>query len=124
MVQALSTDYNLVCFFDLTSGKGSALQTHACPYGVLDHLFAGELTMRESMERYIQTCVYVDDRDLVRQVFAENRLERELQDRGIYYLNYRTVCGSEIRYFQMKAVPIGDQKSSRGVVIGFRSVDE
>ena len=124
LVQALSTDYNLVCFFDLTSGKGSALQTHACPYGVLDHLFAGELTMRESMERYIQTCVYVDDRDLVRQVFAENRLERELQDRGIYYLNYRTVCGSEIRYFQMKAVPIGDQKSSRGVVIGFRSVDE
>ncbi len=124
LVQALSTDFNLVCFFDLESGQGSALRTHACPFGVLDHLFAGELSMEASMERYIQTCVYVDDRDLVRRVFTGDNLAQELEYRGIYYLSYRTVCGGEIRYFQMKAVPIGDWTSSRGVVIGFRSVDE
>ena len=76
------------------------------------------------MESYIQTCVYVDDQDMVRKVFTGDTLIRELKDRGIYYLNYRTVCMGEIRYFQMKAVPIGEAVSSRGVVIGFRCVDE
>ena len=124
LVQALSTDYNLVCFFDLDSGKGNALRTHDCPYGMLDRLFSGELSMTECMEGYIQACVYVDDRDLLRRVFTGDHLKQELLDRGVYYLNYRTICGSEVRYFQMKAVPIGDWESSRGVVIGFRSVDE
>ena len=124
LVQALSTDFNLVCFFDLETGIGSSLRTHACPYGMLEQLFSGELSLQECMERYIQTCVYPEDRDMVRQIFAEGHLEQELRERGIYYLNYRTLCGSDIRYFQMKAVPIGDQTSSRGVVIGFRSVDE
>ena len=124
LVQALSVDYNLVCFFDLDSGTGSALRTHACPYGILDRIFSGELSMEACMEDYIQTCVYVDDRDLVRRVFTRDVLVRELQERGLHYLNYRTICGGEVRYFQMKAVPIGDWKTSRGVVVGFRSVDE
>ena len=125
LVQALSTDYNLVCFFDLDNHTGTALRTHACPHGVLDRFFsAGELSMTESMENYIRTCVYVDDQPILRRVFTGDYLAQELQDRSIYYLNYRTICGGEVRYFQMKAVRIGDWDSSRNVVIGFRSVDE
>ncbi|MDE6456703.1 MAG: response regulator, partial [Dysosmobacter sp.] len=124
LVQALSTDYNLVCYFDLETRRGNALRTYACPAGLLDRMFAGDLSLDAHMENYIQTCVYIDDRDMVRRVFQGDTLLRELQDRGIFYLNYRTVCMGEIRYFQMKAVPIGEQSSSRGVVIGFRSVDE
>ena len=124
LVRALSTDYNLVCYFDLETRKGNALRTYACPAGILEQLFSGELSLDEHMESYIQTCVYVDDQDMVRKVFTGDTLIRELKDRGIYYLNYRTVCMGEIRYFQMKAVPIGEAVSSRGVVIGFRCVDE
>ena len=124
LVQALSTDYNLVCYFDLETRRGNALRTYACPAGLLEQLFTGDLSLDVHMENYIQTCVYVDDRDMVRRVFEGDTLLRELQARGIYYLNYRTVCVGEIRYFQMKAVPIGDQDSSPGVVIGFRCVDE
>jgi len=124
LVQALSTDYNLVCYFDLDNGMGNALRTHDCPYGVLEQLFAGKLAMTESMERYCQTCVHPDDRDLLRQVFTGDALRDEIVQRGICYLNYRTVCNGETRYFQMKAVPIGDWKCSRGVVIGFRCVDD
>ena len=124
LVRALSTDYNLVCYFDLETRRGSALRIYACPAGLLEQLFAGELSLDDNMETYIQTCVYADDRDMLRRVFTGDTLLRELQDRGIYYLNYRTVCMGNIRYFQMKAVPIGDQESSHGVVIGFRSVDE
>ncbi|MCI8817807.1 MAG: response regulator [Oscillibacter sp.] len=124
LVQALSTDYNLVCYFDLDNRTGTALRTHACPYGVLDRLFSKELSMEEDMENYIRTCVYVDDQGLMREIFQGDNLARELQERGIYYLNYRTICGGDVRYFQMKAVRIGDWQCSRDVVIGFRSVDE
>ena len=113
LVQALSTDYNLVCYFDLETRKGNALRTYACPAGLLEQLFSGDLSLDVHMENYIQTCVYVDDRDMVRRVFAGDNLLRDLQDRGIYYLNYRTVCMGEIRYFQMKAVPIGEEGFSR-----------
>ncbi len=123
LVQALSTDYNLVCYFDLETRQGTALRTYACPAGLLEQLFTGDLSLDVHMENYIQTCVYVDDRDMLRRIFAGDNLLRALQDQGIYYLNYRTVCMGDIRYFQMKAVPIGDRASSRGVVIGFRSVD-
>ena len=124
LVQALTTDYNLVCYFDLDTRRGNTLRTYACPAGLLEQLFAGELSLDVQMENYIQACVYADDRDMLRRIFQGDALLRELQARGIYYLNYRTVCMGEIRYFQMKAVPIGDQSSGRGVVIGFRSVDE
>ena len=124
LVQALSVDYNLVCYFDLDSGQGNVLRTNVCPYGLLDSLFSGDLTIEACMEDYIQTCVYVDDRELLQQIFTRERLKEELAYRGLYYLNYRTICGGEVRYFQMKAVPIGDWRTSHGVVVGFRSVDE
>ena len=124
LVQALSIDFNLVCYFDLDTGMGHSLRTHACPYGILDQLFDGELSMRESMANYIRTCVYTDDQDLLLRVFTGDTLAEELQERGLYYLNYRTICGDEVRYFQLKAVRIGDWDCTRGVVIGFRSVDE
>ena len=68
--------------------------------------------------------MYTDDQDLLLRVFTGDTLAEELQERGLYYLNYRTICGDEVRYFQLKAVRIGDWDCTRGVVIGFRSVDE
>ena len=124
LVQALATDYNLVCFFDLNTGLGEALRTHACPFGILDSLFNGEMPLDASMERYIQTCVLEDDREMLRKAVSMDSLREELTDRDTFYLNYRALCGDELCYFQMKAVRAGDWDSSRGVVVGFRSVDE
>nr|WP_326125669.1 response regulator [uncultured Oscillibacter sp.] len=124
LVQALTADYNLVCFFDLNTGLGEALRTHACPFGVLDSLFGGDLPLEESMDRYIQTCVFEDDRELLRKAISLEHLREELAQRSTFYFNYRTLCGQEPRYFQMKAVRTGDWDKSRGVVVGFRSVDE
>ena len=45
LVHALSIDYNLVCFFDLDTGRGNALRINECKYKILDELFAGELSM-------------------------------------------------------------------------------
>ncbi len=124
LVQALSIDYNLVCFFDLETGEGRPLRLSDCKYHILDDIFGQALSLDESMNRYIETCVLADDRELMRQAVARDRLERDLAEKKISYINYRTLCAGEIRYFQMKVVRAGDWEKSHGIVLGLCSVDE
>ena len=124
LVHALGSDYALVCEFDLETGRGSALRVSDCKFGILESIFSGELMMDECMGRYIKTCVHLEDREALRQACSRDYLERELTEKGSSYLNYRTVCGGEVRYFQMKMVRFGTWASGRSAVLGFRSVDE
>ena len=124
LVQALTIDYNLVCVFDLDSGIGRSLRIYECKLGVLEELFSGELTLETCMGDYINRCVYAEDRELMRQICTRDRLRIELGANSQFYNNYRTQCGDELRYFQMKAVRTGDWTTTRAVVLGFRSVDE
>ena len=124
LVQALTIDYNLVCVFDLDSGIGRSLRIYECKLGVLDELFSGELALETCLGDYINRCVYAEDRELMRQICTRDRLRIELGANSQFYNNYRTQCGDELRYFQMKAVRTGDWTTTRAVVLGFRSVDE
>ena len=124
LVQALASDYNLVCFFNLETGRGESLRTHDCPFGTLESIFSGSLSLNECMERYITTCVCEDDREEMRRAASLENLRAALTEKSTFYLNYRTVCGGGVRYFQMKAVRIGEEENQCGIVLGFRSVDE
>lgn len=124
LVHALSIDYNLVCFFDLDTGKGNALRISECKYQILDKLFAGELTMENNLENYIDKCVYEEDKEMMRQALSRENLMQKLAEKKIYYVNYRTNCHNELRYFQMKAVCAGDWSHYCGIVLGFHSIDE
>ena len=123
LVQALSMDYSLVCVFDLVTGTGRALRISGCPTGQLDSMFRGELQMEDCMERYIKACVYAEDQELMRQACRRDYLEEKLSNNDIVYLNYRTTCRDERRYFQMKAVRTGDWTGQHTTVLGFRNVD-
>ncbi|MBD5090119.1 MAG: PAS domain S-box protein [Clostridiales bacterium] len=124
LIQALSIDYNLVCFFDLDTGMGNTLRITECENYVLESIFMGKLSLKESMENYIERCVLDDDRELLRQACSTDNLKKELAQKNIYHINYRTLCSDKIRYFQMKAVRAGEWEDSHGVVLGFHSVDE
>lgn len=124
LVQALSIDYNLVCELDLETGNGSPIQLNDCKDHILSSAFEGEWTLMEGIERYIQTCVYEDDRETLRKAVSLGELKKELKEKKICYVNYRVLCNDKIKYFQMKAVRAGTEESSSGVVLGFRSVDE
>ncbi len=124
LVQALSVDYNLVCHFDLDTGEGGPLRIHDCKLDVLDEIFVEDRPIRESLSRYIDRCVYEEDRELVRQAVSFEDLGERLNQRNTYILNYRVMCGGELRYFQMKAVRAGQWENRREVVLGFRNVDE
>lgn len=124
LLQALSIDYSLVCYFNADTGMGSTIQMNGCPSHILHSLFSEELPLKESLERYIQTCVCEQDRELLRQAISPDRLKKELADKNSYQVNYRTNCNGTMRYFKMKAVSLGTKASSQGVVLGFISVDE
>ena len=122
LVHALSIDYNLVCYFDLDTGRGSALQITNCEYGVLKQMFDRHEIL-EGLGAYIDTCVYQEDRDMMRRVVSREYMKRELEEKGVCYVNYRTLCNGIMRYFQLKAVKAGNWDATRGVVMGCRSVD-
>lgn len=124
LLNALCIDYSLVCFFDLETGIGRVLRIGECENDVFESIFFGELRLEKCMERYIETGVYDEDKELMRNSVSRERLKEELLKKPIFYVNYRaTYCG-EVQYFQMKAVQAGEWDRNHGIVVGFRSVDE
>jgi len=124
LLHALSIDYNLVCFFDLDTGKGTALRISDCKYKILDELFVGELRMEDNLNKYIDRCVYEEDQEMLRNALSQENLMKKLAEKRVYSVNYRTICYGEMRYFQMKAVCAGDWSKNSGIVLGFHSIDE
>ncbi len=124
LVQALSIDFNLVCSFDLNTGKGVLLRLFGEHYDQIRPYFSGEITLEECMELYIEEYVYEEEQEMLRQTFTRERLKRELGECKVYYMNYRAHVGTEVKYFQMKVVRTGEWKENCGIVLGFRNVDE
>lgn len=124
LIHALSVEYNSVCFFDLNTGKGNVLQLNECKNNILAPIFTGELVLEECMKRYIDVGVYDEDREQFRKSVSRENLEKELSHKLLYHVNYRTTCCGELRYFQVKAARAGNWEKNRGVVLGFRSIDD
>lgn len=124
LIHALSIEYNLVCFFDLDTGKGRALRIDKCTNNILEPIFSGDLILEDVIGQYIETSVYEEDKESLRQAVSRQQLEKELSQKSVYHFNYRTTCCGTLRYFQMKAVRAGKWDKYHGVVLGFRSVDE
>lgn len=124
LVQALSIDFNFVCFFNLDTGKGSLLRNNVENGSVFNSLLGREISLEESMELYIQNFVYEEDKELTRAAFSREKLLEELLVKKTSYVNYRVDKEGRIQYFQMKAVRAGSWNESRGIVLGFRNIDE
>ncbi|MDE5993578.1 MAG: PAS domain S-box protein, partial [Oscillospiraceae bacterium] len=125
LIHALSIDYNLVCFYDLDTGMGNSLRVTNCRKDVLKSIFdVKQLMLDREMAEYINTCVYEDDRKMMSEMCSCGRLLKELNEKPFINVNYRTMCGGVMRYFQMKAVRTGNWEEQRFAVLGFRSVDE
>ncbi len=124
LIYALSVEYNLVCFFDLDTGMGTALRIGDCKNNILEPIFTGNISLQECIDRYIEAGVYEEDQAGFRQAVSREHLEQALSEQPIYSVNYRTTCCGMMRYFQMKIARAGDWNKNHGIVLGFRSVDE
>jgi len=123
LIQALSIDFSLVCFFDLDTGRGFPLRVNGGE-GVIDPTRGGAASFEESLERYVREQVFDSDRDRVRAAASKRRLLDELAEKPSYFLNFQAAINDELKYYQMKAVRAGNWGGGHGVVLGFRSVDE
>ncbi len=122
LLRALSIDYRLVCFFDLNTGMGIPIRIGGDMHK-LNRIFRDEISLEESMGRYICESVYEEDRDALKQAVSLDFLKNELAKKDMYYINYRVFRNNEIKYFQMKVVRTGQWEENKGIVMGFRSVD-
>ncbi len=122
LVQALSIDFNLVCSVDLDTGIAIPIRNEGKD---TISIFTGEIPLEESMERYIQKCVYEEDKEMLREAVSLSALRKEMTEKNLFSVNYRKEKDGEITYFQMKAVRtgVGDKNGGSGIVLGFRSVD-
>ncbi len=121
LIQALSVDFNLVCFVDPDKGTLSTVRKGE---GGAGRIFNEKIPLQESMKQYIQEYVHEDDRDLLRQAVSLDTLKEKLAQKNQYYINYRKCIDDKIIYFQMKAVGVDTGDGNLGIVLGFRSVDE
>ena len=127
LVQALSIDFNLVCFFYLDTGEGSVLRVADENNHDLEKIFCGDISLQKSMDIYIEKFVYEEDKEMLRQATALEKISRDLDEKKWFSVNYRTyINNGEVIYYQVKAVRTGswEKDKGRGFVIGFRSVDE
>ena len=120
LVQALSIDYNLVCFFDLDTGMGFQVQNDE---NMFADAFDEKLSLEESMTQYIEDFVHEDDRDMLREASSRELLIKELEGKKMYSVNYRIMKEGKVKYFQLKVVRAGSWEKNHGVVLGFHSVD-
>jgi len=121
LIQALSIDFNLVCFVDPDKGILTTVRKDEDGAG---RIFNEKIPLQESMEQYIQEYVHEDDRDMLRQSVSLDTLKEKLAKKNQYYVNYRKCIDNKIIYFQMKAVGVDTGDGNLGIVLGFRSVDE
>ena len=124
LIHALSIEYNLVCFFDLDTGMGMPLRLSDKEHQMFDSVFDTGISLDESMERYIQRYVHDEDKEMMLAISNREKLKKELTEDSQYYINYRTIKGGKVKYFQMRAVRSGKWEDGHGMVLGFRSVDE
>ena len=120
LVQALSLDFTLVCFVEPDTGMLVPVRTGKRE---LDNIFETKISLKESMEKYIEEWVYEEDRETLRHAISLDTLKEELSSKQVYSVNYRKQQDQQIIYFQMKAVNAGAEDGSLGIVLGFRSVD-
>ena len=123
LVHALTTDYILVCFFDLDTDKGHLLQMDKDSVSSFGSIFTGEISLCENMDSFIQNFVYEEDREMLLDAFSAERLIENLASEKQYYSNFRVIQDGEIKYYQLKAVRTGSWDTSHGMVLGLKSVD-
>ena len=123
LVQALSIDYKVVCFFDLETGIGKPLRVEEASRQFRES-FAKELSYEKSMDFYIEKYVCEEDREMVRQATSREEIEKGLSEGKQYHVNFRTIRRGQPEYYQMKIVRAGIRNGRGSIVLGIRSVDK
>lgn len=124
LIQALSEDYSLVCYFDLVTERGNTLRISENTKEEQTSIFSDNITFTKSLTDYIEAFVYKEDQERLKTSLSLENLKKELSSKNTVYINYRVNNEKEYEFFQIKIVRIGNWEKGNSIVVGFKSVDE
>ena len=124
LVQVLAANYSVVCYFDLNTGLGSAHHINDSESEKLKDIFKGRLELENTISRYCNSFVNVEDRVLLKTNCDRAFLKRTLSQKGSHIVNFRMTQDGEESYYRIKAVKVGSDVNFFGIVLGIRNVDE
>lgn len=123
LIGGLSIDYESIFHVDLDE---DIIQ----PYRVSDreeYQFGKDLQVRHFVgfaERYIETWIYPEDRELFARAVDPNYIRQTLSTRKSFRTDYRIVKNGRTEYLQIFIVNVGKTEKVTQIMVGCRSVDE
>lgn len=126
-IRALGVNYLVVCSFDLNTGRGELLRISDDADEELKDIFDGPLTYEKSLYDYVNIRTLPDDRSMLCDMLARDRVREELEERKRINVMYRSFVDGVMGYRQVTLVRAGswaeDSGDGRLVVMGLRNVD-
>lgn len=126
-IRALGVNYLVVCSFDLNTGRGELLRISDDADEELKGIFDGPLTYEKSLYDYVNIRTLPDDRSMLSDMLARDRVREELEERKRINVMYRSLVDGVMGYRQVTLVRAGswtdDSDDDRLVVMGLRNVD-
>ncbi len=123
LLRALSEDYQVVCVFNLDSGKGETVRLSDPVSTELGDIFTEKLVLDRTFSRYAGQHVLADDVELFETSMTSEQLRRQLAESKRHDILYRKRTGEGSEFYQATIVRAGDWNEESTVVIGLRNVD-
>ncbi len=119
-ISALSGDF--LCIFTVNPSDGSYVE-----YGISDRSGVfGSSTAGEDFfgwfRRHCEKIIHPDDLDMFLTVFTEENVQREIQENGLFLLDYRILENGQPKYVTMKGA-IAEEKDGPHLLFGIVDVD-
>ena len=124
LIQALGIDFNIVCAFDLKTGRGTPLRLELSPEDAQCLAFAQDLTLEQFTQGCARELVYEPDREQFCHFLDPRQLAQALEERQVAYVEHRISRNGAVQYYEMKAVRTSVWGERQDVVLGLRCVDE
>ncbi len=125
LIRALSSDYLIVCSFNLDTGHGVPLRVSTNTSPSVEKIFVEDLKIDACLNDYINGFVCAEDQEPIREALSADSLIKVLTTEKRIHVNYRIQVGDKLKYCQATVVRVGDwTKDDHEVVLGLRSVDE
>ena len=124
IVEALSDDYRAVFYID---AKTESVRLYRADEDVIRRFggyFKKNIRYSDMVKIYITNNALIREGDEAYRYVECNTLLEDVKKKGIFTLNYTRLLKGERRQYRLKAVKIEEAGEFKGIVLGFRDVEE
>ena len=124
IVEALSDDYTAVFYVDVERETVRLYRAEDDVKKRFGHLLEGQASFDDMVKAYINREAYIKKDDDAYKYLNYEKLRDDVNKKGIVTFNYTRILNGEKRQYRLKAVKIEENGEYKGIVLGFRDVDD